>query len=157
MTQLFAAVLFIVSLSASVVLAAEPQVFKNSDLEKYSTGGSIKMEAPSPPADNSGQQRKEAEGGVSDRKYWCDAATQADNRVKKADENLSLANSRRGEAWRNLGSGNYSAAVEADARAQKDLESAEAELTEAKQESERIQTEAHQKNIPAGWLRCQFE
>jgi len=157
MTKSSVVVLFIVSLSVSAALAAEPQVFRNSDLEKYSAGDSFRVEAPSQPADKSGEQRKDTEDTkVSDQKYWCEAATQADNRVKKAEENLSLANSRRGDAWRNLSSGIYSAAVEADAKAQRDLEGAEAELAQAKQEKERLENEAHQKNIPAGWLRCQF-
>lgn len=158
MTKTFLVVLFMVSLSVAVALAAEPQVFRNSDLQRYSGGSDSRTAEPTPPADDSDAQRKEAEGQrAAERQHWCDISTQAENRVKKAEENLTMANAKRGEAWRNLSSGNYAAAVEADAKAQRDLEDAKEELAEAKRERETLQSEAHQKNIPAGWLRCQFE
>lgn len=158
MTKSSLAVLFIILLSVSAALAAEPQVFRNTDLEKYSGGSDAQAVEQPRPSDNSGAQRKETEDAiVAERKYWCDASTQAENRVKKAEENLTAANQKRGEAWRNLSSGNYAAAAEADAKAQKELEDAKEELAEANQERETLQGEAHQKNIPAGWLRCQFE
>ncbi|MGC2064489.1 MAG: hypothetical protein WA610_16085 [Thermodesulfovibrionales bacterium] len=158
MTRLSAAVLFLVSLAVSVVLAAEPQVFKNSDLDKYSGGSATQATEPPQPSDNTGKQhRGTVNGSVASEKYWCDMATASDNRIKRAEENLSNAKSKRAEAWRKLNSGNRYAAVEADAQAQRDQENAEAELAEAKQEKERLQDDARQKNIPSGWLRCQFE
>lgn len=155
MIKLFTAVLFIVSLSASVALSAEPPVFKNTDLEKYSSGKEAPAAEPATPPD-SGRAEQQAENNRA-KQYWCSTLTDADNRIKRAEENLVRANARRGEAWRSLNSGNRSTAVEADAGARQDLENAEEELVEAKREKERLQGEAHEQNIPAGWLRCQFE
>ncbi|MBA4374156.1 MAG: hypothetical protein C0402_15000 [Thermodesulfovibrio sp.] len=147
--------LFMVLFSLSAALSAEPRVFKNSDLEKFSSGSESKSVEPSISSDTGNRQK--AESSLSDRKYWCTSATEADSRIKRAEENLAQANYRKGVTWRSLNSGNRFDAVEADGRAQKNLESAEAELAEAKQEKARLENEAHQKNIPAGWLRCQFE
>ena len=158
MTKLSAVVLFIVSLSVSAVLAAEPQVFKNSDLEKYSTRSGAQVAEPPRQSDNGEQQNRGAgDESSASPKYWCDTATEADNRIKKAEENLSTANARKFEAWSNLGKGIYTVSVEAEARAQKNLEGAQTELAEAKQQKERLEDDSRQKNIPAGWLRCQFE
>jgi hypothetical protein len=157
MTKSSAVALLIATLAASAVLATEPQVFKNTDLEKYSSGNDTHVvETPQP--DNSGQPPREAEdGGITSGKYWCDTATEADNHIRRAEEALANAQARKIETRRKLDFGNRVAAMEDDARASGDLESAEAELAGAKQQKERLQSEAHQKNIPAGWLRCQFE
>ncbi len=158
MTKLAAACLFIVSLSVSAALAAGPQVFRNTDLEKYSSGVKPQAEEPSPAAQSDKQQSRETDdGAITSPKYWCDIATEAGNRVRRAEESLTRAKANRAEAWRSLSSGIRAAAVEADAKAQKEQENAEAELAEAMQDKERIQREAHEREIPAGWLRCQFE
>lgn len=155
----FTALLFFFLLSAYSVFADEPHIFTNSDLDKYlPKGNSLKEE----PQSSSGSNELQSPSATANRdrsaqKSWCDRATGADARIKRAETALSQSAAHRDEMSRRLMLGNRYDAVEADRAAQKELEAAETELNKAKQEKLNLENEAHRSGIPPGWLRCQFE
>ncbi len=154
----FTALLLFFLLSAYSVFADEPRIFTNSDLDKYlPVGNSLKEEPQSSSGGNELQSRSEpADRDLADQKKWCDMATRADARIKEAETALSESAAARAKMWRRLMLGNRYDATEVDRAARNELEGAETELNQAKQEKLNLEDSAHRSGIPPGWLRCQF-
>jgi hypothetical protein len=150
LSAILALLLFVCVASAEETAA---RTFTNKDLIKNKSGDS---------PDSSGNnipKKKTGEGSVGnkdrrEKERWCKKGSLHQNRVDDAKSNLQYAESRKKEAdsKRPVIRKNRRNSASSDANIRK----ARLKLEKAERALNNLQQEAHRKNIPPGWLRCQF-
>jgi hypothetical protein len=124
--------------------------FSNKDLEKYkSPSDNAPMPAPAPKVEttrtSTQQQREEM--------YWCRKAREYQKKIDRAQEKVKDAE--------RLASEESGGQAFTESRMKKPTrrkyEKAKKELKEVRRELQYLEEDAHSKDVPPGWLRCQFE
>lgn len=127
---------------------AEVPYFTNEDIEKYGKAGTgSRIEEPG----GSGM-KKEMPAHVRQKKegeYWCRKAISYRKRIEKEREDVQEAE-RLFDELKDIKSKKKKSAERRVEKAKKLLMNAEKDLSE-------FEDEAHRKEIPPGWLRCQFD
>jgi hypothetical protein len=137
-------VILVILLFAGTVYA-----FTDYDLERYESKGQM-FNSPSPKA----APEKTDPNYTKDPHYWCDRA----RRVQKELESSQAADRIASAAWnaaqyRDAGPSVAAARAEAAATVAR----TDAELKKAELDEQNLQEDSRRLDIPAGWLRCQFE
>lgn len=139
----------ILVLFTTAAFASETQYFTNEDLKKYNS---------SPVTTVSKSQSPSKAKPSKDPEHWCSRAKSAETAIKKAKDDVSKHESTIASLQKE---------AELDAKKQKSnalkikseqkkLEEAKSRLKKAEDDLKAIHDDARQKDIPAGWLRCQF-
>ncbi len=126
--------------------------FSNKDIEQYrKTPDADPGRTKNTPRDD----RKKAAETAKDKKEqetWCKRANDRKKKIAKAQYDLSRAEKVLAAAKeKNAGSGKKSA------KEQDRVDRAKQRLAEEEKELADLEQEAHRKNVPPGWLRCQFD
>lgn len=87
--------------------------------------------------------------------YWCEKGRSADDRVSTAALNVARLSGTAAGVTAVYGDRYSGSQAIADAHLALDV--AEKELDATKKDRARLHEDAHRLNVPAGWLRCQFE
>ncbi len=147
-------VLVCASLALPAALQAEeqPPVYSEQDLSKYRN--TPDADRPSTRVDTREERKRDARVAkdASERERWCRRASQQRKKIDKAkidvetaqraiakEEEKTLHNSKK------------------DAELRSRLETAKRKLSAEERELADIESEAHRKGIPPGWLRCQAD
>jgi hypothetical protein len=133
-------------------------VFTNEDLKKQNRPGDGDSGI-TPKASETSKEMKPASkkpSGDAGKERWCRKATGLRGRIDSAKAHLSAEEKKRADAEAGIpirSSKKFTPKKEPSAagvrKARIKLESAEKDLS-------RLEQEAHRRNIPPGWLRCQF-
>lgn len=160
-TTLFTGIMFVLP----ALVAAEETTLTNKDLEKYRVPEAKTAQKPA--------GHKDAKSGDADRakehkeqEQWCKKATALQRKIEKAKDAVAALEQKLSAATKDETplegpkriSGTKTKKVSAKtgkALGQK-LEKSRKELSYAERDLSDLQEEAHRKNIPPGWLRCQF-
>jgi hypothetical protein len=144
------------------LLAATAFAFTDADLKKYETGGEKIVREPESPAAGESTETappRNTEGSDPDHKndpqYWCRRGRAANDRIEIARQQLKKSKMTAG-ATINVYGDRYVAAG-AVANTLMNVNTAQKELQEAEKARDNLNDDAHRLDIPAGWLRCQFE
>lgn len=131
--------------------SAEQKLFTDSDLEQYpSSEGVISSTRNNADNINSTAENKER----SEAEYWCQRATAAKDRLERAQH--ALANSFMTSVRTSDKYGRKYSGSQAVTEAEIEQNRAENEARAAKDDYESLKEEATRKNIPAGWLSCNY-
>ena len=141
----------ILALTLTASIAYAEKVFTNEDLEKFNVAPITKT-PPENSSSNTGE--KEVQQNKEDPQLWCNRSTELKNRISSAKAAYSEAVDEKAAA--DLAALNIGASAVREAAALK-LSRAEAEVQAAESELRDLEDDAHRKDIPPGWLRCQFE
>ena len=159
---LFICVVFVFSMFAAPVNEAEssaqeqPQVFTNHDIEKYSSPSEAKTTNEKTVLREDGEKlrndKKQSIREDQEKEYWCKKASVYNKEIKIAEKDVKEAEKRISEE----SSKNFRAAKKTTP-SQKKLERARKKLEDTRADLGELEDEAHRKEVPPGWLRCQFE
>jgi hypothetical protein len=125
--------------------------FSNKDLERYRSASD---EAPVPvtalKAEKPAATRKDEQ---REKNYWCSRAQTYQKKIDRARDKVKEVEQ--------LASDESGGLAFSESRlkkpTRKKYERAKKELREAERELQYLEEDAHRKDIPPGWLRCQFE
>ncbi len=153
---LLVCVIILACLFPGVVRAADPAqqetpTFSNKDLEKYSNPSD---ETPVPAAGRTIEKiATTGTGEQREKNYWCSKANEYRKKIDRARDEV--------QDVERLASRENGGEAFAESRlrkpTRKKYEKAKKRLREAERELQYIEDDAHRKDIPPGWLRCQFE
>ncbi len=138
----------------------EVPYFSNKDIEAYKESSDDKI--PDVRIDKLGNKEEafREKKTQKEQEYWCRKAAQYNRKIEmerdevkeKDKELLDLR-----DEWFQ-GSSKKRRSTEKDIkRVQKKLEGAKKKLEYAERDLSDLEDEAHRKDVPPGWLRCQFE
>jgi hypothetical protein len=125
--------------------------FSNKDLERYK---SPTDEAPVPATRRTVAKRRTAgKDEQREKDYWCNRARAYQKKIDRARDKVKEVEQ--------LASDESGGLAFTESRLKKPTrrkyERAKKELKEAERELRYLEEDAHRKDIPPGWLRCQFE
>jgi hypothetical protein len=125
--------------------------FSNKDLERYK---SPTDETPAPATRQTASKRRTARNDQQREKdYWCSRAQAYQKKIDRAQDKVKDVEQ--------LASDESGGQAFTESRLKKPTrrkyERAKKELKEAERELRYLEEDAHRKDIPPGWLRCQFE
>jgi FtsZ-interacting cell division protein ZipA len=125
--------------------------FSNKDLERYkSPSDETTVPAAAQKVEKPRKTRKDEQ---REKNYWCSRARSYQKKIDRAKEKVKeveqLASDESG------GQAFTESRLKKPTR--KKYEKAKKELKEAERELQYLEEDAHRKDIPPGWLRCQFE
>ncbi|MCL4476034.1 MAG: hypothetical protein M1508_07400 [Nitrospirae bacterium] len=128
----------------------EVPVFTNQDVEKYknpSDSGprTVRTDRTAEIKEKAQKIKKERE-----KEYWCKKATQYRKKIEMANDDIA-------EAEKELSGESSVLSYKKKRVAQDKLNKAKRRLKYAEKDLAEIEEEARRKEIPPGWLRCQFE
>lgn len=144
--------LMLISGSSGEASDTKTRVYTNDDLDRHKT-------SPDPEGSGSQVSQESKKSRVKDVKHvdmetWCNRGEHCRSRIERAKRELELAEAKYKE---NLSRRRIAR------RSGKREETAEAKMNKARQKLEQaerdlhdLEQNAHRKNIPPGWLRCQF-
>ena len=138
-----------------VFVAAETQgqeatSFTNQDLEKYRTDDS----AAAPAAFRTEARKRTAKRDEQkDKAYWCKRAREYQKKIDRAKDEVKDSEK---DVSDDSGASNLSER-KASKSSRRKYEQAKKQLREAQRDLSYLEEEAHRRDIPPGWLRCQFE
>jgi hypothetical protein len=128
----------------------EATSFSNQDLEKYkspddnaSAQGAVRVEKMNRTAKRDEQREKE---------NWCSRARECQKKIDRAKDELKDEEDRTND---DSGTGLKKHKMRKQTR--RNYVQARKKLREAERDLSYLEEEAHRKDIPPGWLRCQFE
>jgi len=130
----------------------KPLSFTNDDIDKYrKTSDNRPQEQKKTPTSAKKDENKKAQG-KQEQEYWCKKATIAKKKIENAgrdvterEEDISREKSKSVRTSRKVNT------------LQSRLKKAKDHLSSAERDLKDIESEAHRKGIPPGWLRCQFD
>lgn len=140
--------------------------FTNKDLEPYRPQATAvappAQETVREPGDHKAgkQQKYEAAANRKEQEYWCKKARQLKKSLAIAQDEVNEHTARLNElsTAKTQVLGKQKTSLEKQhAKAGKDLKAAGKRLKERQETLAELEDDAHRNNIPAGWLRCQFE
>ncbi len=129
----------------------EAPLYTNQDIEKYkrpsdSKTGVVKTDKAERKKEKSQKSKEEHE-----KEYWCKTATSYKNKIEKIQDEIAEAEKElSGESSASISYKKKKAIQNKITKSKKQLRYAEKDLAE-------FEGEAHRKEVPPGWLRCQFE
>ncbi len=129
----------------------ETPTFSNKDLERYQDP---KGESLGPVADNAAEKgRTTVKDERREKDYWCSKARASQKKIDRAKDEVKDVE--RLSSEENGGEAFSESRLKKPTR--KKYEKAKKDLREAERDMQYIEEDAHRKDIPPGWLRCQFE
>jgi hypothetical protein len=125
--------------------------FSNKDLERYKSPSD---ETPVPATGQTVTKRRTAKkDDRREKNYWCSKAQTYQKKIDRARDKVKEVEQ--------LASDESGGLAFSESRlkkpTRKKYEKAEKELKGAERELQYLEEDAHRKDIPPGWLRCQFE
>ncbi len=129
----------------------EAPLYTNQDIEKYkrpsnSKTGVVRTDKTSEKSGKSQKLKEEHE-----KEYWCKTATSYKRKIEKVKDDIAEAEKElSGESSMHISYKKKKAIQNKITKSMKQLRYAEKDLAE-------FEGEAHRKEVPPGWLRCQFE
>ncbi len=125
--------------------------FSNQDLEKYRSPADSSVVPGTVRAEERNRTAKRDE--QKEKTYWCRKASEYQKKIDRAKDEVKdseklASDDRNGTTLREHKPG------KAD---RKKYEQAKRQLREAERDLSYLEEEAHRKDVPPGWLRCQFE
>lgn len=153
--------LFLVSaMGEESTVRKETPVFTNQDIEKYKKPSDSKPLRVKTDRTAGKKERAEKIKEGFEKEYWCKKATDYRRRIEKAQDDVREVEKEISEL-QNTGppttAKKKKSAEEKIKKLQKGLERARKQLRFAERVLSDFEDEAHRKEIPPGWLRCQFE
>ena len=126
----------------------EAPYFSNEDIEQYKMPSDNKSrDARATKTDDREEKAREKKEQL-DRENWCKRANLLKRKIEKAQDEISEAKKELSEE--NMSRRKVPALRKKLGKAEKQKEYAERDLSD-------LEEEAHRKDVPPGWLRCQFE
>ncbi|BCB95220.1 hypothetical protein JZK55_01420 [Dissulfurispira thermophila] len=158
--------------STTINAQLDAPYFSNEDIEKYKSHSDNKMSETKARTAGSPESRRlsgmrietkekaEKTRGHKEKEYWCKRATFYKNKIERAESEIAAAEGKLTElkeaALRETGKKRR--IIEADIKKiEKKLKEIKRKRKENEKDLNRLEDEAHRKNIPSGWLRCQFD
>ncbi|MEK6582801.1 MAG: hypothetical protein AAB017_03910 [Nitrospirota bacterium] len=129
----------------------EAPLYTNQDIEKYKRPSDSKSQVvrADKTSEKSGKSQKLKE--EHEKEYWCKTATSYKKKIEKIQDDIAEAEKElSGESSMSLSYKKKKAIQNKITKSKKQLRYAEKDLAE-------FEGEAHRKEVPPGWLRCQFE
>lgn len=129
----------------------EAPLYTNQDIEKYKKPSDSKSAAvrTDKTSEKSGKSQKLKE--EHEREYWCKTATSYKRKIEKVKDDIAEAEKElSGESSMHISYKKKKTIQNKITKSKKQLRYAEKDLAE-------FEGEAHRKEVPPGWLRCQFE
>lgn len=152
--------LFILLLAVSIALFSvsafgedkkEAPLYTNQDIEKYKKPSDSKSAAvrTDKTSEKSGKSQKLKE--EHEREYWCKTATSYKRKIEKVKDDIA-------EAEKELsGESSMHTSYKKKKTIQNKITKSKKQLRYAEKDLAEFEGEAHRKEVPPGWLRCQFE
>ncbi len=137
---------------AAVEPAGEEAVsFSNRDLEKYKSPADSTAAPATVRIGKSDRTARRDE--QKDKAYWCSRAREYQKKIDRAKDEVKDSEKRASNdsGGTNLGEHKLSKS------SRNKYEQAKKQLREAQRDLSYLEEEAHRRDIPPGWLRCQFE
>ncbi len=129
--------------------AADAPYFSNKDLDQYRKPSDGKI--PDARTGNKVETREERAKGKAvqkEQEYWCKKATSYKRKIDMGKDKIS-------EMEKELSSDTLNRKKKG--ALEKKLNAMKKQVTYTEQDMSDLEDEAHRKDIPPGWLRCQFE
>jgi hypothetical protein len=124
-----------------------PGKYTNEDLNKYETPGSTDVKtAPNVP-DKTSNEKKSDDLETQDRDAWCRRGTPFLRAISEAQDEIDALNSEFSKEGQE---------VLSESRKEGRRDSATRKLREAESALSDLEDEAHEKGVPVGWVRCNF-
>jgi len=132
----------------------QPQLFTNQDIEKYKVPSEAKTtDTKTVLREDRGEVRDNKNQSISEdqeKEYWCKKASTYKKKIKKADDDVRETEKKIYEE-----SSKSLHASKKNEQLQKRLEKAREKIKDAEADLGELEDEAHRKDVPPGWLRCQ--
>ena len=126
----------------------ETPYFSNEDIERYKMPSDNRSQGSSATMTDDKEEKAREKKEHQESEGWCKKANSVRKRIEKAQDEISEAKKELSEE--NVGRKKAAALRKKLGKAEKLKEYAERDLSD-------LEEEAHRKDIPPGWLRCQFE
>jgi hypothetical protein len=149
-------IVLLAGLFPGIVSGADPSsqevpTFSNKDLEKYkSPADDAPVTAAERPVEPGKTTKKDEQ---REKNYWCGRAQEYQKKIDRAQEKVRdverIASEESG--------GQTFAESKMKKPTRRKYEKAKKDLKEAERDLQYVEEDAHRKDIPPGWLRCQFE
>ncbi|MBI5203406.1 MAG: hypothetical protein HZA11_00645 [Nitrospirae bacterium] len=129
----------------------EAPVYTNQDIEKYkrpsdSKTGVVKTDNAERKKEKSQKSKEEHE-----KEYWCKTASSYKKKIEKVKDDIA-------EAEKELsGESSMNVSYKKKKTIQNKITKSKKQLRYAEKDLGGLEDEAHRKEVPPGWLRCQFE
>lgn len=129
----------------------EAPVYTNQDIEKYkrpsdSKPGVVRTDKAERKKEKSQKSKEEHE-----KEYWCKTASSYKKKIEKIKDDIA-------EAEKELsGESSMSLSYKKKKTIQNKITKSKKQLRYAEKDLAGLEDEAHRKEVPPGWLRCQFE
>lgn len=144
----------------SPATSEEAPYFSNKDIEKYKKPSDDKTpDVKIDKTERKGEAAREKKI-QQEQEYWCKKATQYNRKVEVAQDEVKGTEKELSDLKDALSQGTLrkKKSVERNIKSnQKKLDGAKNRLKYAERDLGDLEDEAHRKDIPPGWLRCQFE
>lgn len=140
--------------------------YTNKDLDQYSpaatAGESPASEAARASGDRKSDSRQRSDAGTDkkEQEYWCKKARQVKKSLAMAKDEVDEHTARLNELTtaRAHTTGKKMASLEKKQnKTSRELKAAGKRLRERQETLAELEDDAYRSNVPAGWLRCQFE
>jgi chromosome segregation ATPase len=127
-------------------------VFSNRDVERFKQPSDLRPVQPKKEVRDERKTDARMAKNTIERERWCKRATEQKNKIEKAQYEVQTAEKKlKHEEETNFHGGKKSTQLQDKLGvAKRKLASEEKELTD-------IESEAHRKGVPPGWLRCQAD
>lgn len=132
------------------VFAGDAPVFTNDNLDKYNKQKPMTVREEPKESDSKSDFKDEQkqQKNESDKEYYCKKASELRRKIESTKKGLEAARTESASA--SGGAVNVAVSVTSS------IAPFEAKLKDAELELAALEQEAHEKKIPAGWLRCQY-
>lgn len=138
----------------------ELPVFTNQDIEKYRNPSDTKKTATKTDRTSEKSEKSQKIKEEREQEYWCKKATQYNRKIEMLQDEVKEREKELSDLKDPLSQGTpgKKKSIERNIKStQKKLDGARKRLKYAEKDLAEIEDEAHRKDIPPGWLRCQFE
>ncbi len=145
MRQFYCSLLIFTLVIWTNVFADDVPIFTDETLEKYSKEKPITVREEPTQGDgkNDLKDKQKQQKNDTDRDYYCKKASELRRKIESTKKGISIAIKEKELSPQGLTS--------------TDIGALKAKHEEAVLELNAFEQEAHEKGIPPGWLRCQFE
>lgn len=132
----------------SAAVQVDAPYFSNKDVEQYKMPSDNKTTNAKMNKTGTNEEKAKEKKEQQDQEYWCKKATSYKRKVEKSQDEVS-------EIEKELSAEDLSRKKKVPL--EKRLKKAQKQLTYTERDLADFEEEAHRKDIPPGWLRCQFE
>lgn len=129
----------------------EAPLYTNQDIEKYKKPSDSKSRVVRTDKAEGKKEKSQKSKEELEKEYWCKTATSYKKKIEKIKDEIA-------EAEKELsGESSMSLSYKKKETIQNKITKSKKQLRYAEKDLNGLEDEAHRKEVPPGWLRCQFE